>query len=114
MSKDNHPKVTEGSGNVFADLGLSNPRERQAKAMLSLHIEKLIKDAGWTQAEAASRMGLSQPDVSNIVNGRLKGFTLDRLFDCLDALGQQVEINITPRSPDGGIGEDLRSGGDGP
>jgi len=42
-------------------------------------------------------MGLQQPDVSNIVNGRLKGFTLDRLFDCLDALGQKVEIEISPR-----------------
>src|SRR5690242_2071032 len=90
-------KVHEGSGNVFADLGLPNAAERQTKARLALHIEHLIKQAKWTQAEAAERMGLAQPDVSNIVNGRLKGFTLDRLFQCLDALGQEIEIRIKPK-----------------
>lgn len=95
-------EVTEGSGNVFLDLGLSNPRERQAKARIALHIAQLIKAAGWKQAEAAEKMGLQQPDVSNIVNGRLKGFTLDRLFDCLDALGQKVEIGISPRTANEG------------
>ncbi len=96
-------EITEGSGNVFADLGLSNPRERQAKARIALHIAQLIKSAGWKQAEAAEKMGLQQPDVSNIVNGRLKGFTLDRLFGCLDALGQKVEIEISPRTGSEGI-----------
>lgn len=91
-------QITKGTGNVFEDLGLSQPRERQAKATIALHIERLIKAAGWTQAEAAAQMGLSQPDVSNIINGRLTGFTLDRLFGCLDALGQEVEIGIVPRS----------------
>jgi predicted XRE-type DNA-binding protein len=88
--------VIEGSGNVFADLGLPNPEERQAKAMVAIYIEQLIEQNGWTQGEAAERMGLSQPDVSNIVHGRLKGFTLDRLFLCLNALDQHVEINIRP------------------
>jgi predicted XRE-type DNA-binding protein len=90
-------KIQEGSGNVFADLGLSQPKDRQTKAMLALYIERLIEEAGWTQTEAAQRMGLAQSDVSNIVNGRLKGFTLDRLFQCLDALDQDIEIGITPR-----------------
>ena len=90
-------KITEGSGNVFADMGLANPRERQAKAMLALHIERLILDKGWTQTEAAKEMRVTQPEVSSIINGRLRGFTIDRLFACLDALGQQVEIGIVPR-----------------
>ena len=90
--------ITEGSGNVFADLGLPNPRERQAKAMIAIRIAQLIKEAGWKQVEAAEKMGLQQPDVSNIVRGRLKGFTLERLFDCLDALGQKVEISISTRA----------------
>jgi predicted XRE-type DNA-binding protein len=89
-------KVHEGSGNVFADLGLPQPKDRQAKALIAIHIERLIDEAGWTQAEAAQRMGVSQPDVSNIVKGRLVGFSLDRLFQCLDALDQRIEINITP------------------
>ena len=91
-------EISEGSGNVFDDLGLSNPRERQAKAQIAVHIANLIESAGWKQVEAAEKMGLKQPDISNIINGRLKGFTLDRLFDCLDSLGQKVEIEISPRS----------------
>src|SRR5690348_1070934 len=97
MSSD-EIKVTEGSGNVFEDLGLPQPRERQAKATIALHIERLIDAAGWTQAEAAKRMGLAQPDVSNIVNGRLKGFTLERLFVCLSALDQEVQVVIRSHS----------------
>jgi predicted XRE-type DNA-binding protein len=94
-------QVHEGCGNVFEDLGLPNSRERQAKAVIALYIVRLIRRNGWTLAEAASRMRLDQREVSSIANGRLKDFTLDRLFDCLDALGQQVEIGIIPRSPEG-------------
>ena len=94
------PEIHEGSGNVFADLGLPNPSDRQAKARIALYIEQLITDAKWTQTEAAQRMGLSQPDVSNIIRGRLSGFTLDRLFQCLDALDQEIEIGIKPRKTD--------------
>jgi predicted XRE-type DNA-binding protein len=88
--------IREGTGNVFADLGLPNPEERQAKALVAIYIEKLVSDCRWTQDEAAKRMGISQPDVSNIVRGRLRGFTLDRLFECLTALDQDVEIRIGP------------------
>src|SRR5947209_3070711 len=90
-------EVYHGSGNVFADLGLPDAEELQAKALVSIHIERLIEANGWKQAEAARRMGLAQPDISNILRGRLNGFTLDRLFACLNALDQDVEINIRPR-----------------
>jgi predicted XRE-type DNA-binding protein len=90
-------EVHAGSGNVFADLDLSDAEEFQAKAMVSVHIERLIEQNGWTQVQAARRMGLKQPDVSNILRGRLRGFTLDRLFACLNALDQDVEITIRPR-----------------
>ena len=93
-------EIHEGSGNVFADLELPNPDDRQAKARIALYIEHLITEAKWTQTEAAQRMNLSQPDVSNIIRGRLSGFTLDRLFQCLDALGQEIEIGIKPRKSD--------------
>ncbi|MCW3055924.1 MAG: transcriptional regulator [Chthonomonadales bacterium] len=94
------PKIHEGSGNVFVDLGLPHPNDRQAKARIANYIEQLITDAKWTQTEAAQRMNLSQPDVSNIIRGRLNGFTLDRLFQCLDALDQEIEIGIQPRKTD--------------
>ena len=89
-------EVFHGSGNVFNDLGLPGPELRFVKAFISIYIEGIIDENHWTQAEAAKRMGLAQPDVSNILRGRLKGFTLDRLFACLNALDQDVEIKIRP------------------
>ena len=88
--------VHEGGSNVFADMGLAQPEDRQAKAQLAIRIEQLIEANNWTQSEAAERMGVKQPDVSDIVRGRLKGFSLDRLFQCLTALGQDVEITVRP------------------
>ncbi len=92
--------MEEGSSNVFADTGLTDPDERQAKADLAIGIEAIIKAAGWTQEEAARRMGLTQPDVSDIVRGRLRRFTWDRLFRCLIALGRDVQISVRPKQAD--------------
>ncbi len=89
--------ITVGSGNIFADLGLSDPEERLAKADVAIRIEALIQQRGLTQAEAARQMRLTQPQVSHLVRGQLKGFTLDRLFQCLNALDQDVEIVIRPK-----------------
>jgi predicted XRE-type DNA-binding protein len=87
-----------GSGNVFADTGLPNPEELQAKALISIRIEQLIKQRGLTQNGAAHLMGVTQPEVSLIVRGRLRGFTIDRLMQCVQALGQDVRIVLPTAS----------------
>ncbi len=89
---------------MFADLGLPDADERLAKARIAHHIAGLIDEAGWTQAEAARCMGLTQPNVSDLVRGKLRGFSLDRLLQCLNALGQDVEIIIRPASPESSYG----------
>ncbi len=90
--------VTESSGNVFADMGVIEPEEELAKAQLAGHIRQAIKRRGLTQLQAAHRLGLDQPKVSALVNGRLAGFSSVRLMRFLAALGQDVEIVIKPRS----------------
>lgn len=90
-------QVTEGSGNVFADLGVAQPDEELAKAQLASLIRDAVKRQRLTQAEAAALMGLDQPKVSALVNGRLGGFSSDRLVRCLTALGQDVEIVVRRR-----------------
>jgi predicted XRE-type DNA-binding protein len=90
--------VIEGSGNVFADLGVADPDEELAKAQLAGHIRQAIKLRRLTQAEAATLTGLDQPKVSARVNGRLGGFSSDRLMRCLTALGQDVEIVVKTNS----------------
>lgn len=86
-----------GSGNVFADVGYPDAEERSAKADISIRIQELIKGSGFTQAQAADRMGVTQPEVSQIVRGRVGAFKIDRLIRCVQALGQDVQINL-PRT----------------
>jgi predicted XRE-type DNA-binding protein len=89
--------VTESSGNVFADLGVAEPEEELAKAQLASLIRDDIKRRRLTQDQAAALTGLDQPKVSALVNGRLGGFSSDRLMRCLTALGQDVEIVVRRR-----------------
>jgi len=79
-------EFTVGSGNVFADLGLPDPELRLAKANLAIAVSQRIAELGLTQTAAAQLMGLTQHNVSNLVRGRLSGFSLKRLMDCLSAL----------------------------
>lgn len=86
--------VTPGSGNVFADLGLPTPEDELAKAQLATHIRQIVRRRRLTQVFAASIMGIDQPKVSALLNGRLANFSSDRLMRLLTALGQDVEISI--------------------
>lgn len=92
--------VTPSSGNVFADLGFAEPEEELTKAQLASHIRRIIKRRRLTQVTAASLMGIDQPKVSALLNGRLTNFSTERLMRLLTALGQDVEITIKakPRS----------------
>jgi predicted XRE-type DNA-binding protein len=89
-------KVEQGSGNVFADLGLPDPETALAKADLARQVCAAIADRGLTQAEAAKLLRLDQPKVSALMRGRLRGFSTERLFRLLNALDQEVEIVIRP------------------
>ena len=88
--------VVEGSGNVFADLGLPNPGQEQMKARLTLEIARIIKDRGLTQVEAAKILGIQQPHVSELIRNRAGSFSVGKLIDFLTALGQNVEITVRP------------------
>lgn len=91
---------TQSSGNVFADLELPNAEERLLKAQLAVQIRRFIKQKGWTQSEAAEVIGLDQPKVSNLLRGRLAGFSGDRLLSILNRLGHIVEVRISAKEYD--------------
>lgn len=95
MIMKNKIKVTKSSGNVFADIGLPNAAEHSIKADIVLHIAARIKSKGLTQAKAAALLGLAQPDVSKLLRGHFAGYTYDRLFGYLTALGEKVCIEIS-------------------
>ena len=96
--------IEEGSGNVFADLGLADAEELEGKAQLAYRIGEIIRGRHLTQAEAADVLGATQPIVSNLMNGQLHGFSLVRLVRFLNALDRDVEIVVRrrPRSREQG------------
>jgi predicted XRE-type DNA-binding protein len=90
-------RVTESSGNVFADLGLPEPEEELTKAQLASYIRQILKRRRLTQTVAAKLMGIDQPKVSALLNGRLANFSSERLMRLLTALGHDVEIAVSTK-----------------
>jgi predicted XRE-type DNA-binding protein len=90
-------QVTRGSGNVFEDLGLPDADLLQAKADLVHRISVIIEKRGLTQTAAAETLGVTQPKISALLQGRLEGFSMDRLVRFLSALDQNVTIRVRPK-----------------
>ena len=92
-------KIERGSGNVFADLGRPDAETHLLKAKLVTRIDAIIRQRGLKQVEAAKLLGLSQPDVSRLLRGSFREYSVERLLRLLMALGRDVEIVIRePRS----------------
>ena len=90
-------KVHDSTGNVFEDLGLPDPDVLLAKAEIARVIEDAIEERDLTQSKAAELLGVSQPDVSDLVRGKLSRFSLERLQRFLNALDFDVRIRVGPR-----------------
>ncbi len=88
--------VIKGSGNVFVDLGFDEPEAKVMlmRADLMLALDRHITAKGWTQAEAAKHMGITQPSVSKIKKRRLDEFSLDMLLLLAARLGLHAELKL--------------------
>jgi predicted XRE-type DNA-binding protein len=95
MTEDN--KITKGSGNVFTDLGFANPQEHQMKADLVLRLSVIMKERGHTQLKTAKIIGLGQADLSKLLRGQFRGYSLNRLLGFIMALDNDIEIIIKKR-----------------
>lgn len=98
QSKPKHVPVEWGSGNVFADLGLHGAGELQHKARLGVLIHQSIREQGLSQIQAARVLGVNQPKISALMNGKMDGFSLERLLTFLNALGHDVRLTIGRRT----------------
>jgi predicted XRE-type DNA-binding protein len=87
-------KIHRGSSNVFADIGVAHPERVMARAEIMLRISEIIKERGLTQKQASGVLGIPQSKVSCLMNGKLSMFSLDHLFELLNALDRDVEIII--------------------
>ena len=93
-----------GSGNIFADLGLPNAEEHQLKAALVVQLSRLIKERKLSQIDAAKLLGVKQPDLSKILSGQYRGYSVARLMRMLTAFDQDVEITTRPHRKAGEAG----------
>ena len=93
MAKRKH-RLARSSGNVFRDLGFS-PEEAEhllIRADLMIQIEKVLKERGLRQAQAAKLLRVTQPRVSDLLRGRIDLFSTDTLIDMLARLGIRVRL----------------------
>jgi predicted XRE-type DNA-binding protein len=96
MKKSKLPVHEMSSGNIFADLGLENADELLLKAQIVCEIIDVMKRRKLTQSKVAALTGTAQPHLSNLLRGRFKGFSVERLMLMLTGLGRDVEITTRP------------------
>ncbi len=92
--------VHDSSGNVFRDMGMADADERLAKAELARVIRNTLRTRDLTQAQAAEVLGIAQPDVSDLIRGKLARFSRPRLERFLIALDLEIRIQVGPRPPE--------------
>src|SRR5271167_735297 len=95
--------VTKSSGMYSKNLGLRDSEIRLMKAELIVRISRVIEARALTQGEASDALGISQGNVSKLLNGRLGGSSTDRLLSFLTRFGQRVTITTEPKRG-GGLG----------
>ena len=86
----------KGSGNVFLDLGFDSAEARimALRAEVMIRLEQQLKAKGWTQAEAAKHLGITQPRVSRLVKGRWQDFSLDMLLTLATRAGLDPQLRL--------------------
>ena len=89
-------EVRRGSGNVYADLGLPDAEKLKIKTGLVIEIRKAMRNLSLTQQDAAKRMGITQPKVSDMMRGDFTNLSERKLMDCLTRLGYDIEIKVRP------------------
>jgi predicted XRE-type DNA-binding protein len=87
-----------GSRNVFRDIGVPNAEEHMVKAQLVFKIDAIMKNRHLKQVEAAALFGVRQPDISKLLRGEFRQFSVERLLRFLVALDQDVKIVVKPHS----------------
>ena len=89
-------KITEGSDNVFRDIGFGEVEAENLKLRsdLMIRIEKYVKQSGMTQAAAARELGITQPRLNQLLKGKIQLFSLDALVNMLAQAGMRVNMTV--------------------
>ncbi len=89
-------KITPGSGNVFLDLGFppAEAENLRIRADLLIDLRHVIREKGWTQAQAAEFFQETQPRISCLMNGDVTRFSIDKLINLLAKAGLRVHVAV--------------------
>jgi len=87
-------EIEKSSGNVYADLGRPNAEEMLIKARLAAKIGEIIKHRHLTQKQASEILGMPQSKISNILRGNFRGVSEAKMIECLNLLGQDIQIVV--------------------
>jgi predicted XRE-type DNA-binding protein len=87
-------EIEQGSGNVYADLGLVDADELLVKAQLAAKIGSILKARQLTQVQAAHILAMPQPKVSDMLRGKFRGISESKMIDCLARLGLDIQIVV--------------------
>jgi predicted XRE-type DNA-binding protein len=92
-------KMARGGSNVFRDLGFREPEARNLalRSEVMIRIEEFVERSGLTQARAATRLGLTQPRLNALLQGRIDQFSLDALVNAATRAGLKVDLLVTAR-----------------
>jgi predicted XRE-type DNA-binding protein len=88
--------VHTGSRNIFADLGLPAPERERLRAHLTLHIYRIAKERGLTEAQTVEILGVKPQHAAALMRNRAGHFSVGQLMEFLIALGQEVEVTVRP------------------
>ena len=90
------PKMTRGKANVFRDLGFPAQEAHNLllRSDLMTRIERYVASSGLNQKDAASRLGVTQPRLNDLLKGKIEKFSLDALVNMLGHAGMRVEFSV--------------------
>ncbi len=97
MNQEQNFIVSQAKDNIFEDLGFdkSEAANLKIRADLMLALKEYIQLQEWTQEQAAEFFEETQPRISNLINGEISRFSVDKLINMLARAGMEVKVEIS-------------------
>ncbi|MDA8150136.1 MAG: helix-turn-helix domain-containing protein [Leptospirillum sp.] len=92
-----NPEWEEGSGNVFKDLGFSDTEAEHLliRSRLMIEVERFVERSKLSQREAAKKLGITQPRLNDLLQGKIQKFSIDALVKMLSKVGIHVDVHVS-------------------
>lgn len=65
------------------------------RSELMMEVSEYVKQSGFTQSQAAEKLGTTQPRLNDVLKGKIEKCTVDRLVNMLSAVGYKVNLSVS-------------------